>query len=173
MSDLGLGKIITTEQHRDAIHVAVCPITAKQTLYPGQRVDQHGDPNGKHVGIIDPYLTGPIYAEQRCWLFLFPNTVTSLRHEWTHPAFGTEEAKVANDSEIWLRAYAMRMNSYDKPEEAYQRLLEGLRNKELFAHGSDLHGRFDLDDEEDLRFHAEKVLGSQINFDDFQFTCSC
>lgn len=35
---LGLGKIITTPQQRDAIHVAVAPVVANSELKPGQRV---------------------------------------------------------------------------------------------------------------------------------------
>jgi hypothetical protein len=85
-----LGEIITGDEKRDAIHIAVAPVTASVKLYPGERVGVDGK-NLPHVGIVDPFLNGPVLPGQKFWLFLFPNTVTSLRHEWTHPAFGDNE----------------------------------------------------------------------------------
>lgn len=92
-----LGALITDgDRRRDAVHVAVAPVTAAEPLRPGQRVgftpaDQTEvvgavEP-GRAVGLVDPYLTDDVRPGQRFWLFLYPNTVTSLRHVWTHPAF--------------------------------------------------------------------------------------
>ena len=47
-ADLGLGKIITTPQKRDAIHVAVVPVVASTTLKPGTRVGIQRDPDGRY-----------------------------------------------------------------------------------------------------------------------------
>lgn len=94
MDNLKLGEIITTPQQRDAIHIAVVPITAGQMLRPGDRV---GFRLGDHetafligsnaVGIVDPFLKCVVEEGQRFWLFLYPGSVTSIRHDWTHPAF--------------------------------------------------------------------------------------
>lgn len=77
------------------------------------------------------------------------------------------------EAEDWLKVYAARMNCYDDPEAAFNGLVEGLRTKELFAHGSDLHGLYDLHDAEDLREHARTYLGLEIDWNRFTFSCSC
>jgi len=204
MSDVVLGKILEGEQHRDAVHIAIAPVVATEKLSPGQhigfaedgntekvcaceparsdvgnssrRIVKEGSnpsPGGKvPIGIVDPFLSEPVKKGQQFYMFLYPNTITSLRHEWVHPAF--KEEKKVNDHEIWLRAYAMRMNSYETPDKAFETLLKGLRSSELFAHGSDLHGFSDLDDPDDLRMHAEAYLGIKLDaWGNFLFSCSC
>lgn len=98
---LPIGRLITKDQGRDAVHVAIAPTTAPCELRPGQHVDQNGNPEGPGVvpvGIVDPFLRELVLSGQRFWLFLYPNTVTSLRHEWTHPAFPTASAAEVNQA---------------------------------------------------------------------------
>lgn len=87
---LGLGQIITTEQNRDAIHVAIAPVVAAETLMPGTHVgiDSEGKASihATKIGAVDPFMPCEVMAGQGFWLFLFPGTISSLRHEWTHPA---------------------------------------------------------------------------------------
>ena len=79
-----VGQVNTTEHGRDAIHVAICPAIAIREMRPGEHLEN---------GIVDPFLKDRVQPGQRYWLFLYPNTVTSLRHVWTHPAFASEGAK--------------------------------------------------------------------------------
>jgi hypothetical protein len=190
--DIGIGKIIREERHRDAIHIAVAPVEALYELKPGERV---GLLDGKaisstiveSVGIVDPFLTHTVLPGQvfYLFLFLFPGTITSLRHEWVHPAFDEVPASVKPDmtkekasSEKWLREYARRVNPYIHEEngedEAYQTLMDGMSSGKLVYHGKDMHDRSELIDAEELRHHAEIVLGRKINYDDFEyFSCTC
>ncbi|MFO0822607.1 MAG: hypothetical protein U0792_05710 [Gemmataceae bacterium] len=48
------------------------------------------------VGIVDPFLREAVRPGQRFWLFMYPNTVTTLRHEWTHPAYATTSTQEVN-----------------------------------------------------------------------------
>jgi hypothetical protein len=90
-----LGSLITDgDRRRDAVHVAVAPVTAAGRLVPGQHVGFIHAGNTEIVGastspigIVDPFLCEDVQQGQRFWLFMYPNTVTSLRHVWTHPAF--------------------------------------------------------------------------------------
>lgn len=72
---------------KDAVHVAIVPTTARQALVPGQRVDRDGGTAGPVVGIVDPFLPGPVAPGEPYYLCLFPRTVTGMIHLWKHPAF--------------------------------------------------------------------------------------
>jgi hypothetical protein len=90
-----LGRLITDgDRRRDAVHVAVAPVTAAGRLAPGQHVGfirpndtELVGAGGTPIGVVDPFLRDDVRPGERFWLFMYPNTVTSLRHVWTHPAF--------------------------------------------------------------------------------------
>lgn len=105
---------------RDAIHLAVIPAIAEAPILPGAHVaydhetliaSRRAPGDETAVGIVDPFLTSPVLAGERFWLIVYPRTVTSLRHEWEHPAIPTV-ARVAPvqiegdraEAEAWLRA---------------------------------------------------------------------
>lgn len=107
MSEIILGKIIEGEAQRDAIHVAVAPVVAGHELGPGDHVGildggtAGGCPNP--IGIVDPFLHKGVRPGQKFWLFLYPRTVTGLRHDWTHPAF---ELKHDVGAREWIKDFA-------------------------------------------------------------------
>jgi hypothetical protein len=88
MEQVLIGKILTQPSHRDAIHIAILPAKATQSLQPGQAVlvGKHGaEPaTSNAIGIVDPFLEKEILAGQEFYIFMKPNTITSLRHMWTH-----------------------------------------------------------------------------------------
>ncbi len=92
--DIGLGRLITESRERDAVHVAVVPVMAAQVLSPGERVGLDGDGKAmakdEPIGIVDPFLWEDVQPGERFWLWLTPGSITSLRHDWTHPAFERE-----------------------------------------------------------------------------------
>ncbi|HYF50513.1 MAG TPA: hypothetical protein VEJ63_13970 [Planctomycetota bacterium] len=96
------GQLITDgERRRDAIHIAVAPVAASSRLSPGQHVGliREGNvelvgPSKRNIGIVDPFLSAPVEEGQRFWLFLYPGTITGLRHVWTHPEFAAAAAAV-------------------------------------------------------------------------------
>lgn len=109
--NLKLGQVITTPQERDAIHIAVVPVVAAVSMQPGTRCGI--DPTGKaapciaeaaYVGVVDPYLRGAVPTGASFWLFLEPGSITSLRHDWTHPAFPS--AQPAGDAKAYLEDVA-------------------------------------------------------------------
>lgn len=91
-----VGKLCEPTAGRDAIHVAIAPVVAGCWLKPGWRVglNEAGQAVSgtmvKHLGIVDPFLEDEwIETGKRFFLFLFPGTITSLRHVWSHPDFNT------------------------------------------------------------------------------------
>lgn len=190
-SKLGLGQIITTEQNRDAIHVAVAPVTVAFRTFPGEHVglNEEGEattklPSSQWIGVIDPFLPDGTVVQkgQRVWLYLYPGSITSLRHEWTHPAFSAIKpgnAEVARDPEgesrLWMENWAMKHMGED-----YYGDSETLTVAQAFANaikaGEDCHigpyesAREYIDDE--WWGHWERLTGKRGHRGKY-FSCSC
>jgi hypothetical protein len=121
----GLGKLITSDKGRDAVHVAIAPVTATEKLHPGQGIVLvDGDPNrvkacgpDEWAGIVDPFLTAPVFPDQRFWMWMRPGSITALRHEWTHPALDGDAKKQA--AEAYIRKFA------DGVGDSYQTVIDG------------------------------------------------
>ncbi len=187
-----LGKLIEGDAGRDAIHIAVAPVIAGVKLMPGDHI---GFSDGgtetvaanvsKRIGIVDPFLPKAVQPGERFFMFLYPNTITALRHVWTHPAFAAEDARVGNKeaSEAWLRAFVERSNC---PE--YETVIAAAVGAALPSNGDDddynsasirdgyLHfsGR-DASGEIPPEFwdHVAVVTGKKITKRPEYFSCSC
>lgn len=102
-----LGQTPGDDARRDAIHLAVVPVVTRFSQAPGRRVGLTGRRVGNDyevdtcvgepVGILDPYRQGEVPAGGRCWLFLFPGTITGLRHVWSHPAFAVQVPQLVKE----------------------------------------------------------------------------
>lgn len=159
--EVKLGTIITGDAQRDAVHIAVSPTIAKERLSPGQHCGIGGTTK-EPVGIVDPFLKSGVIPGELFWLFLYPGTITSLRHDWTHPAFG--EASKSITSEAWLRKYV------SNKEYSYEELMEAaklhLLSGEYFCIGTD-----DDQTPDDFWVHYAAVTG-KIGSGNF-FSCAC
>lgn len=183
-----IGKRLTGGERRDAVHFAVIPITVKGFLRSGERVklvegrtdlvETWGYDDKACVGVIDPFLTcGYVADGDRCWLFLLPNTITGLRHEWDHPAFAPQPSPVGfpadltarEYSEKWLRGFA------EKYETSYRELISGATSGEGVAFGDDLEYS-DFQPGSEFWHHMEIVSGQRFSEDHITatpFRCSC
>lgn len=186
MSELPLGKIIDSEQQRDAIHIAVAPVVAAERLVPGAHIGFVGD-STEHVGvrvktligIVDPFLTAIVEHGQRFWMFLYPQTITSLRHDWTHPAFVaapvTTKSNTVHKSEsmTWLESHA---NCLDLTYNAMMRDAKTWLEYEehTVQHGSE-HWRSEFGDPVEFWHHYEIVTGTVVPEDRKRsfYCCTC
>src|SRR6476469_2438797 len=103
-----LGKLINEkEQKRDAVHVAVAPATAGERLSPGEPVSIVGGVavrSKSAIGIVDPFLTGPVFERERFWVLRHPGSITNLRHECDHPQIANEEPD--SIAMAWMKVFA-------------------------------------------------------------------
>jgi hypothetical protein len=86
-----VGKLLDSSSGRDAIHFALAPVIATCELVPGQDIGVwngvRAHPGEPFVGIADPFLKENPRKGDRFWCFLYPGSITNLRHIWQHPAF--------------------------------------------------------------------------------------
>ena len=150
------------DMDRDAVHIATIPITAQERLVPGQPVGIDGTVRNP-VGIVDPFLENLLEPGDRFYLCLYPNTVTSLKHNWTHPAFENE----IEESKKWLEEFARELSI------TYNTLIR------LGTHGGYEHvgSNDDAVDifyqaKEEFNHHFKVVTGKNAN-DDIGFSCAC
>jgi len=193
MSDsLGLGKIITTEKHRDAVHIAVAPVVASERLHPGERIGfvadggmlVEGVPDAAAIGIVDPFLRSAVAKDQRFWMYLNPGSITSLRHDWTHPALPNIQqvisgecnyagAAIVDEKQVainWMKNAAIQLGV------TYEELIEDdcdLVTGDYINNGETIRDRWrELAD--DFWKHHKVITGKETpEYDRGGFTCSC
>lgn len=170
MQNLRIGNLIRGAQERDAIHVAVAPVEAAEQLSPGWHVgvsEGKADRLRKTIGIVDPFLREPVPAGRRFWLFLYPDTITSLRHDWSHPEFGpSSKAEDADPIAISvLRSFAEEIG------EEYETTLDYLAQ---MADQGYVDGRSIYDAiHEEVWDAYERLTGTKVEEKHGSFSCSC
>jgi hypothetical protein len=176
-----LGKLVQGEPERDAVHIAVVAVVADGVLSAGMRVGfKDGGKVGRLpqevIGIVDPFLTETVYPDDKFWMFLLPNTITSLKHNWTHPAFEGERPKSTVDpkvaSEAWLRDF---IKGADCPD--YETVLAAAANgnvadwDEDYLHFQDRDAHGEIPPE--FWDHVEIVTGRKCSKRPTYFSCAC
>jgi len=193
-----LGMIITENEKRDAIHLAVDNAVAGEKLAPGEDVGFLPDGTfgscDNPIGIVDPFLKKPVKKGERFWIVIYPRKITSLRHVWEHPDFPEQKSgsvKIAEAqreakkkaSEEWLREFA---RTSDCP--GYDELIEAASGGEIVSwadygkpyendgeylhfNGRDAHGSIPSE----FWDHVEVVTGKKIGASKraSYFSCSC
>lgn len=173
-----LGKLVIGDPGRDAIHIAVVPVVAARKLSPGQRAGLNDA--GKAVpggvlalGVVDPFLVRDVLSGEKFFLFLMPNTITSLKHKWTHPAFPESQSGLTETfaAEAWLRDYAWRNNT------DYDYLIQSAKDGNDICFGNE---QDDLNSDAGLRNefwnNLELVTGQQMTEEQRAtewFGCAC
>lgn len=172
-----IGQLCSAEHQRDAIHVAVIPAqVGKNALHPGQKVmmvnglasttnwDHHA-----YVGVVDPYLRHNVKPGEWFWLFLRPNTITGLRHAWSHPQFPADAVISAPRDKAWLRNFC-KDAAID-----YDDFLGAGRVHRSGNIGLSFGTPDELYDDEKRQLvlmHLSNVLGHEID-PETRFSCSC
>jgi hypothetical protein len=183
-----LGKIVPNDSPlgRDAVHIAVIPVVADDDLDPGKFVKlnnrgraEPADSRREAIGIVDPFLAiGPGVGD-RFWLFLFPGTITSLKHEWTHPAFPSSPPQHQQQnaqperqaSAEWIKNFAEEIQQpYDSLMSAANDWVE--YGEYTFTH-SEAYKDVPYSRWEEFWYHYEVVTGMRPREKDVFFTCSC
>lgn len=198
-----LGTIHTRDEKRDAIHLAVLPVTAGSKLEPGDHVCLDGEgfavrfyggeSKTPAIGIVDPFIVkvyrngvsyGTIKPGDRFWLVIYPRVITSLRHVWTHPAIPEEtqilQGKIDDareESRKWLEAFAARLFSYEPSHwdtgEPISRLDYLIAGAEGGGFGSDIEYGEGTNPTDEFWMHYERYTGKKVAIRHEHFRCAC
>lgn len=108
-----VGQLVTKHVGRDAIHIPTAPMQAGEDLEPGQRIKTNEFKQAipaedwEYTGIVDPWLDEGPKMGQWCWILVNPNTITALRHYWTHPDFpDLRNSEEKQDALAWMIQFA-------------------------------------------------------------------
>lgn len=189
-----IGKILDGSEERDAIHVAVLPVVAAEDLICGEIVGLTTEgtayESAPGIGIVDPYLRRGVKKGERFYLFLYPGSITSLRHDWTHPAVVSVSVQTPEDdaekaqSKEWLEAFADRLFSYygkrfeeypdEEPETEYGTRLDLLLSQAEDGHfPTDIEYGDNVTPDAEFWTHYERYTGRKVEDKPTRFSCSC
>lgn len=172
-----LGTIIGASAGRDAIHLAVEPVTAAQDLQPGEHVGIHIDGcvgrSPKPVGIVDPFLKEAVRHGQKFWLVVYPRQITSLRHVWSHPDFpeagsipGNVGLESTGHAAQWLREFVGKLDTSITYEEI---IANAAQSDGTMYFGDEIYG--EIPDE--FWDHMETLTGKAFTNRMSYFKCGC
>lgn len=195
MADPQFGRLVPADfpDERDAIHIATAAVFALEDLNPGDHVgfttkdnDKMGRSEIAPLGIVDPFLPKPVKKGERFWVFLYPGTIQSLRHNWTHPSFDVRQQLIRAIEETpakkRMKAFAASLsgdedwdgNKYGEVtfEELIDRATQYVNGGEYWSEGGRFEGQglYDefWDDFEELT-GLKVPEGDRYSF----FSCSC
>lgn len=194
MADPQFGRLVPDDfpDERDAIHIACAAVYAAEDLNPGDHVgfvDKRQDYMGRSelapVGVVDCFLPRPVKKGERFWVFLYPGTIKSLRHSWTHPSFdmrqqlirAMEETPAKKRMKEFARELSSTTDYYGNGgtvtfEELIDRATAYVNGGEYWCEGSRFEGQglYDefWDDFEELT-GLKVPEGDRYSF----FSCSC
>lgn len=193
MNQPEVGKLITDKDaKRDAIHVAIAPVVAGQELRAAMHVYLKNGIALAHsyglsrqsdtIGIVDPYIgKEDLKSGDRFYLFLYPETVSSVRHDWIHPAFPSDKFSY---SKQWLENFATEYASEwsnwtypdsDKEPKAssnYEALMMDLKSFVETGHIALARSEW-LDLPRELWMHYENVTGEEVKYKAERLPCRC
>lgn len=177
-----IGEKIRGDAERDAIHIAIIPVIADDDyLWPGVKIRlRHGshtlvfrdEYSEESIGVVDPFLDGGVKRGEKFWCWLFPGTITGMRHHWQHPAFDQEIEKTG-EHEQWLRSFAERWGFH------WSEMIENASEEGEYvtAYGYDLHSAEELGEDYELFWqHLEGFLNvrfSKSHRESIGWSCSC
>lgn len=182
-----LGTLITRDEKRDAVHLAVFPIEAGAYLIPGEHVfiDDEGkarscndnDEWDRAVGIVDPFLEQGRGVDPGDWLWLmvYPRQITSLHHVWEHPAFPASTvastAVPAAVAEEWLRDFAAKTEVPSFESMVEVTAMSARRGDDWVTFGEDAYGSIPAE----YWDHLEAYLGEKFPVGERpeHFSCAC
>jgi hypothetical protein len=203
-----LGRLLEGTVGRDAIHIAIAPVVAGEELWPGQHIGfanagEHHTVIGaagmvRALGIVDPYLRQRVFLGDRFYMFLYPQTITGLRHEWTHPAFPQEptpaeraeadarmiaalpdirvegaprSTPLRSHAEQWLHEFANEWGF-----DFRTMIADASAGRPLITHETDIHSWAETGKEQEfwsmLQIYTGQVFTSEHREETY-FSCSC
>lgn len=178
MEQIRIDQLISGDAGKDAIHIAIAPVIASETLLPGAKIGFVEKDNfelvGKvpnPIGIVSPWLPHHVKKGQKFYMLLNPYTITSLRHEWEHPAF-KGDYKVPGKSEMWLLNWANELGM------TYQALMDAaqkyIKDGSYYCLGHETPDQCFYEIEDFWR-HYEIVSGQKVKEQDKNsfFHCAC
>jgi hypothetical protein len=185
-----VGVLIPDDENppRDAIHIAVVAVTAGGYLTPGERIGFSDKANlivnsapQTAIGIVDPYLKEAVWEGKKFYMFLLPNTITSLNHNWTHPAFQDVTPAAAAEAVENMRGFLFGSRKFmedfaSKIGVTYDELMAATNDYvNTGAYWSDGDKFMNTRLPDDFWKHYEIITRSKVEAEDQDnfFSCSC
>lgn len=182
-----LGTIITDKEvGRDAIHLACLPaVCGDKWLTPGADVgftDGLASATAKTlVGIVDPFLKAPVSKGQKFLVVIYPRTITSLRHVWSHPDVAEDVdtnltetvATVDPVAAARIRLDQIARNLIDEGDDSLMYLMNGMRDGYI-SDGDRFEGYSSIDIPDEAWDLYKTITGNELQKrEDVYFSCSC